>query len=134
MLEILAQRPEISLPSWFNFSTQRVSCVHRSSFVNIICTQPEPFFLMLIEQNKNHEIMLPKGRIGFLSPDITDKEEPKYQISNPYEVINATKTTDYKHNDCFQLHSKLAVQSTNNSRYRGLNIATNTTFWTLHLS
>ena len=70
-------------------------------FVNIICTQPEPTLPILIENNKNHQITLPKGRIGFSSMDVADKEEPKYQIRNPYELTNATKTANDKYNDCF---------------------------------
>ena len=51
-------------------------------FVNIICTQPEPTLSILIENTKNHQITLPKGRIGFPSLDVADKEEPKNQIRN----------------------------------------------------
>ena len=79
-------------------------------FVNIICNQPEPTLPKLIENNKNHQITLPKGRIGFLSLDVADKEEPKYQITNPYELTNAIITTDDKYNDCFLLHSTNPAQ------------------------
>ena len=74
-------------------------------FVNIKCTQPEPTLPILIENNKNHQITLPKGRIGFSSLDVADKEELKYQIRNPYELTNAILTTGKKYNDCFLLHS-----------------------------
>ena len=80
-------------------------------FVNIICTQPEPTLPILIENSKNHQITLPKGRIGFSSPDVADKEEPKYQISKPYELTNAIITTVDKYNDCFLLHSTIPAQS-----------------------
>ena len=80
-------------------------------FVNIICTQPEPTLPILIENNNNHQITLPKGRIGFSSLDEADKEEPKYQIRNPYELTNAIMTTDDKYNDCFLLQSKIPAQS-----------------------
>ena len=80
-------------------------------FVNIICTQPEPTLPILIETNKNHQITLPKGRIVFSSLDVANKEEPKYQIRNPYELINAIITTDDKYNDCFLLHSTNPAQS-----------------------
>ena len=73
-------------------------------FVNIICTQPEPTLSILMENNKNHEITLPKGRIGFSSLNVADKEKPKYQIRNAYELTNATMATDDKYNDCFLLH------------------------------
>ena len=70
-------------------------------FVYIICTQPVPTLPILIEKKKNHQITLPKGRIGFSSLDVIDKEEPNYQIRNPYELTNAIITTDDKYNDCF---------------------------------
>ena len=80
-------------------------------FVNIICTQPEPTFRILIENNKNHQITLPKGRIGFSSLDLLDKKEPKYHIRNPHELTNAKKITDKKYIDCFRLHSTVPAQS-----------------------
>ena len=80
-------------------------------FVNIICTQPEPTLLILIENNKNHQITLSKGRIGFWFLDVADREEPKYQIRNLYELTNAILTTDDKYNDSFLLHSTIPAQS-----------------------
>ena len=111
MLKVLNCGPKNSLPSWINFSTQQGSCVHKSFFVNIICTQPEPTLPILIENNKNHQITLPKGRIGFSSLDVIDKKEPKYQIRNPYELAKGIITTDDKNNDCFLLHSTIPAQS-----------------------
>ena len=46
-------------------------------FVNIICTQPKPTLSILIENNENHQITLPKGRIRFSSLDVIDKEETR---------------------------------------------------------
>ena len=80
-------------------------------FVNIICTQPEPTLPILIENNKNHQITLPTGWIGFSSFDVADKEEPKYQIRNPYELTIDIITTDDKYNGCFLLHSTNPEQS-----------------------
>ena len=80
-------------------------------FVNVICTQPEPTLPILIENNKNHQITLPKRRIGFSSLDVADKEERKYQIRNPYELTNAIIQTDDKYNDCILLHSTIPAQS-----------------------
>ena len=79
--------------------------------INIICTQPEPNPAILWENNKNHQITLPKGRIGFSSLDVADEVEPKCQIRNPYELTNAIMTTDDKYNDCFLLHSTIPAQS-----------------------
>ena len=45
-----------------------------------------------------------------MSLDVADKEEPKYQIRNPYELFNAITTTDDKYNDCFLLHLTIPAQ------------------------
>ena len=64
-----------------------------------------------MESNKNHQITLPKGRIGFSSLDVVDRDEPKYQIRSPYELTNAIISTDERYNDCFLLHSTVPAQS-----------------------
>ena len=58
-----------------------------------------------MENNKNHQITLPKGRIGFSSLVVSDKDEPRYQIRDPYELTNAILSTNERYNDCFLLHS-----------------------------
>ena len=98
-------------PRGSTFQPKREAVATGLIFVSIICTQPEPLLPILIENNKNHQITLPKGRIGFLSLDVADKEEPKYQIRNPYELTNAIMTIDDKPNDCFLLHSTIPAQS-----------------------
>ena len=65
----------------------------------------------LMENNKNHGITLPKGRIGFSSLDLMDREEPKYQIQSPYELTNAIISTDERYNDWFLLHYTTPAQS-----------------------
>ena len=64
-----------------------------------------------MENNKNHHITLPKGRIGFSSLDVVDRGEHKYQIRSPYELTNAIISTDERYNDCFLLHSTVTAQS-----------------------
>ena len=64
-----------------------------------------------MENNKNHQIRLPKGRIGFSSLDVVDQDEPKYQIGSPYELTNAIISTDERYNHCFLLHSTVPAQS-----------------------
>ena len=64
-----------------------------------------------MENNKNHQITLPKGRIGLSSLDVVDRDEPKYQIRSPYELTNAIISTDERYNDCFLLHSTVPSQS-----------------------
>ena len=63
-----------------------------------------------MKNNKNHQITLTKGRIGFSSLDVSDKDEPKYQIRDPYELTNAIPSTNEQYNDCFLLHSTIPSQ------------------------
>ena len=103
--------PKSLYPPGSNFQPNREAVSTGLIFVNIICTLLEPTLPILIENNKNHQTTLPKGRIGFSSLDVADKEEPKYQIRNPCELTNAIRTTDDKYNDCFLLHSTIPAQS-----------------------
>ena len=63
-----------------------------------------------MENNKIHQIILPKGRSCFSSLDVSDKDEPKYQIRDPYELTNAILSTNEQYNDCFLLHSTIPSQ------------------------
>ena len=74
------------------------------SFVNVLCTQAESKLPLPMENNKNHQITLPKGRIGFSSLDASNNDEPKYQIGDPYELTNVIFSTNEQYNDCFLLH------------------------------
>ena len=49
---------------------------------------------MLIENNENHQIALPKGRFRLFFLDVVDRDAPKYQIRSPYELTNAIIATD----------------------------------------
>ena len=64
---------------------------------------------------KNHKITLPKGRIGFSSLDVVDRDEPKCQIPSPYDLTNAIISTDERYNDCFLLHSTVPAQRSDGS-------------------
>ena len=44
-----------------------------------------------MENNKNHQITPPNGRIGFFSLDVVDRDEFKYRIRNPYELTNSSR-------------------------------------------
>ena len=103
--------PKSLFPPGSTFQPNREAVSTGLIVVNIICTLPEPTLPILIKNNKNHQITLPKGRIGFSSLDLIDKKEPKYQIRNPYELANAIFTIDDKYNDCFFLHSTIRAQS-----------------------
>ena len=103
--------PKSLFPPGSTFRPNREAVSTGLIFVNITCTQPEPTLPNLIENNKNHQMTLSKGGIGFSSLDVADKEEIKYQIRNPYELTNAIITTSDEFNDCFLLHSTLPAQS-----------------------
>ena len=79
-------------------------------FVNVLCIQSESKSPILMENNKNHQITLPKCRIGFSSSDVSDNDEPKYQIRDTYELTNAILSTNEQYNDCFLLHSTVPSQ------------------------
>ena len=101
----------IHLPPVSTFQTNRNAVATGLSFINTLCTRSERNLPILMENNKNHQITLPKGRIGFSSLDVVDRDEPKYQIRSPYELTNAIIPTDKRHNDCFLLHSTVPSQS-----------------------
>ena len=110
----LPEDPKSRVPSGSSFQPNREAVSTGPLFVNIICTQLEPTLPILIEIKKNHQITLPKGRIGFSSLDGADRDEPTYQIRNPYELTKAIITTDDNYNDCFLLHSTIPAQSPDN--------------------
>ena len=68
-------------PPGSTFQSSRNALATGLSFINTLCTRSERNFLT--ENNKNHQKTLPKGRIGFSSFDVVDRDEPKYQIRSP---------------------------------------------------
>ena len=86
--------PHAHFPPGSNFQPNRNAVATGLSFVNVLCTQLESKLPILMENNKNHQITLPKGRIGFSSLDICDKDETRYQIGDPYELTNAILLTN----------------------------------------
>ena len=103
--------PHIHFPPGSTFQPNRQAVSTGLSFINTLCTRSEENLPILMENNKNHQITLPRGRIGFSSLDVLDREEPKYQIRSPYELTNAIIATDERYNDCFLLHSTIPSQS-----------------------
>ena len=101
---------QIHFPPGSTFQPNRQAVSTGFLFINTLCTRSEKNIPILIE-NKNHQVTLPRGRIGFPSFDVLDREEPKYQIRSPYELTNAIITTDERYNDCFLLHSTIPAQS-----------------------
>ena len=102
---------QIHFPPGSTFQPSRQAVSTGLSFVNTLCTRSEKNLPILMEINENHQITLPRGRIGFSSLDVLDREEPKYQIRSPYELTNAIIATDERYNDCFLLHSTIPAQS-----------------------
>ena len=81
------------------FQPNRTAVATGLSFINTLCSRSERNLPMLMENNKNHQITLPKGRIGFSSLEVFDRDEPKYQIRSPYELTNAIISTALLMND-----------------------------------
>ena len=95
----------IHFPPGSTFQPNRKAVATGLSFMNTLCTRSERNFPILMENNENQQITLPKGRIRFSSFDVVDRDEPKNQIRSPYELTNAIISTDERYNDCFLLHS-----------------------------
>ena len=100
---------QIHFPLGSTFQPNRQAVSTGLSFINTLCTQSERNLPILME--KNYQITLPKGKIGFSSLDVLDLEEPKNQIRSPYELTNVIFTSDERYNDCFLLHSTIPAQS-----------------------
>ena len=73
-------------PPGLTFQPNRIAVDTGLSFINTLCTRSEDSLPILMENNKNHQITLPKGRIVFSSLDVADQDEPKYQIRCPHEL------------------------------------------------
>ena len=88
-------------PAGSTFQPNRKAVAIFLSFINTLCNRFERNLPILLENNKNHQITLPKGRIGFSFLDMIDRDEPKYPIRSHNELTNATISTDQRYNDCF---------------------------------
>ena len=94
-----------------NFQPNRNAVTTGLSFINTLCRRSESNLPILIENNKNHQITLPKGQIGFFPLDVVGRDKPNYQIRSPYELTNSIISTDERYNECFPLHSTVPAQS-----------------------
>ena len=97
-------------PPGSTFQPNRNAVATGLSFINTLCTRSECCLPTLMQNNMNHQIILPKGRIGFSSLDVVDRDKPKNQIRSPYQLTNAIIATDERYNDCFPLHLTVAAQ------------------------
>ena len=104
--------PHTHFPPGSTFHANRNAVATGLSFGNVLCTQSESKLPKLMENNKNQQITLPKGRIGFSSLDVSDEEEPK-KNTDPFELTNAILSTNEQYNDCFLLHSTIPSQLPN---------------------
>ena len=98
-------------PPGFTFQQTRNAVATGLCFINTLCTRSGRNLPILMENNRSRQITLPKGRIGFSSFDVVDRDERKYQIQSPYELTNAVISTDERYIDCFLLHSTVPAQS-----------------------
>ena len=62
----------IDFPPGSTFQPNRNAVATGLSFINTLCTRSESNLPSLMENNKNHQITLPKGRIGVSSLDVVD--------------------------------------------------------------
>ena len=62
----------IHFPPGSTFQPNRTAVATGLSFTNTLCTRSEGNLPILMENNKNHQITLPKGRIRFSSLDVVD--------------------------------------------------------------
>ena len=76
-------------------------------FVNVLCTQSGQYIPIPMENNKNHQITLDKGILGYSSLDILDFERPKYQIKDCVKMVDCILSEKDQYNECFLLHSTL---------------------------
>ena len=103
--------PRAHFPPGLTFHPNRNAIATGLTFVIVLCTQSESKLPILMENNKNLQITLTRGRTGFSVLDISDNDEPKYQIRDLYQLTNAILSTNEQYNDCFQLHSTIPSQS-----------------------
>ena len=70
--------PHAHFPPVSSFCPNRNAVATGLTFVNVLCSQSVSKLLFLMENNKNHQIALLKGRIGFPSLDVSETDKPKY--------------------------------------------------------
>ena len=104
----------IHFPPGFTFQPNGNAVATGLSFVSNSCTRSERSLPILMENKNNHQITLPKGRIGFSSLDVVDRDEPKHQTRSPYELTNAIICSDDWYKDCFLLRSTIPPRSSDN--------------------
>ena len=115
-------------PPSCNFPPDQIAVATGHSFKNTLPTQSELNFSILIENNKNNQLTLPKVGIEFSSVEVADRDEPKYQIRSLYVLTSVIISADERYNDCCLLNSTVLAQSCE----KLLQIIIWTEYWILH--
>ena len=103
------------------FNPHRHSVKSGLEFVNVLCTQSENYLPILMENNRNHQITLNKGVIGYPSLDISDYDRPKYQIRDCAQMVNSIPTENDQFYECFLLHTAVPCEPDTQDKIQILN-------------
>ena len=90
-----------NFPPGTTFVPHRHSVKSGLDFVDVLCTQSQNYLPILMENNRNHQITLNKGVIGYSSLDISDRDRPKYQIRDCVQMVNSILTENDQYNEMF---------------------------------
>ena len=63
-----------------------------------------------MEHNRNHQIPLNKGVIGYFSLDISDRDGLKYQIRDCAQMVNSILTENDQYNESFLIHARVPCE------------------------
>ena len=74
----LPEDTHIRFPPGSIFQLKRNALATGLLFINTLCTRFESSLTIFIENNKNHQITLPKERTEFFLLDVVDWEEPNH--------------------------------------------------------
>ena len=99
-----------SYPLGTTFVPHRHSVKSGLDFPNLLCTQPETYVPILTENNRNYQIILNKGVIGYSSLDISDFDRPKYQIKDCIQMVNSILTKNDQYDESSLLHSTVPCE------------------------
>ena len=84
-----------------------------------------------MENNRNHQITLNKGVIGYSSLDICNRDRPKYQIKGCVQMVISILTENDKYDECFLLPSTIPCEPDMQDKMQLLNGNDETIFQTI---
>ena len=99
-----------NFPPGTTFVSHRHSVKIGLDFVNVLCTQSENHLPILMENNRNHQITLNKGVIGYSSLNVSDHDRPKYQIRDCVQMVNSILTENDQYNERFLIHATVPCE------------------------